>query len=44
MKNPNLQIIIPRWEKDNTITVQEIPSWYYVRNVKVTELDNKFAI
>ena len=43
MKNTDLQIIIPKWEKDNTIKEkiikkQKIPRWYYDRTVKVTEL------
>jgi len=45
MKKTDLQIIIPKWEKDITITdkiikIQEIPSWYYDCNVKVIELND----
>ena len=40
MKNTDLQIIIPKWEKDLTITdkiikIQHIPNWYYDPKVKV---------
>ena len=40
MKNTDLQIIIPKWEKDLTITdkiigIQYIPNWYYDPKVKV---------
>ena len=43
MKNTDLQIIIPKWKKDTTITdkiikIQIIPNWYYVQTVNVTEL------
>ena len=38
MKNTHLRIIIPKWEKDKIIKKQKIPSWYYDRTVKVTEL------
>ena len=43
MKNTDLRIIIPKWEKDNTIKEkiikkQKIPRWYYNRTVKVIEL------
>ena len=43
MKNTDLQIIIPKWKKDTTITdkiikIQIIPNWYYDSNVNVTEL------
>jgi hypothetical protein len=40
MKNTNLQITIPKWEKDPTITdkiikIQHIPNWYYDPKVKI---------
>jgi len=40
MKNTELRIIIPKWEKDTTITekiikIQIIPYWYYDSNVNV---------
>lgn len=43
MKNTDLQIIIPKWKKDTTITdkiikIQIIPNWYYDKTVNVTEL------
>tara|TARA_B100001996_G_C18584061_1_gene563441 strand:+ start:621 stop:758 length:138 start_codon:yes stop_codon:yes gene_type:complete len=43
MKKTDLQIIIPKWEKDTTIKdkiikIQIIPNWYYDSNVKITEL------
>jgi hypothetical protein len=43
MKNTDLQIIIPKWKKDTTITdkiikIQIIPNWYYDSNVNVIEL------
>ena len=43
MKNTDLQIIIPKWKKDTTITdkiikIQIIPNWYYNSNVNVIEL------
>ena len=46
MKNTNLRIIIPKWEKDNTIKEkiikkQKIPSWYYDSNVNIRKLQKK---
>jgi len=43
MKNTDLRITIPKWEKDTTITdkiikIQIIPNWYYDQTVNVTEL------
>ena len=40
MKNTNLQITIPKWEKDPSITdtiigIQYIPNWYYDPKVKI---------
>ena len=43
MKKTDLQIVIPKWEKDTTIKhkiikIQLIPNWYYDQTVNVTEL------